>query len=297
MSNIIDWLKRHIRRGLDRGAGRRVLALLMRFRIWQKHGVFARVEWNPDGYWIFRYPEAAVPKASLYIDEDSPRQEEAQALDLFFQEYVPRPGDIIIDVGAELGREINLLSRLVGPTGRVYAIEAHPTTFKWLVRRIEASGLTNVTPLNVAISDQPGAVWISDADDPMVNRLIHEPTGFEVRAVTLDDFIQEHGIERVDYLKMNIEGAERLAVQGMDRSAGKIKNMAVECHDFLAVAGGDDWYRTDGVIREALGTLGFEILERRSGEPREWARGWIYASPAVGSESRDGDPARSTSSD
>jgi FkbM family methyltransferase len=272
-------LKNRVRRVFDRPGGRALLGLLMTARIWQKHRVFARVTWHDDGYWVFRYPEAAIPKPKLLADRLPPRAMEEEASGIFFQEYMPGPGDIVIDVGAELGSEINLLSRLVGPEGHVYAIEAHPTTFQWLARRRDASGLTNVTPVNVAISDHAGTAWISDEADSLESRLTGDRTGHPVRALTLDDFMHKHSIDHVDFLKINIEGAERLAIQGMKNCASRIAHVAVGCHDFLADRLDDDWFRTKEVVRQSLLALGFEIVERRSDDRRDWARGWLYAFP------------------
>ena len=276
MAKVSYQIKDWIRRSLHRPGGRSIASLLMSARIMQKHGVRASVKWHPDGYWIFEYPEAAIPKETLHVDPVSPRRWEEEVSDLFFQEYTPGPGDIIVDVGAEIGTEINLFSRLVGASGHVYAIEAHPTTFLWLQRRIAASGLTNVTAANVAISDQAGTVRISDVKDSLENRLTDDDSGFLVRALTLDDFLDEHGIERIDYLKMNIEGAEQLAVRGMKRCLPAIANMAIESHDFLANQVDDDWYRTEAIIREFLIDSGYEVVDRRPDDTRDWAQAWHY---------------------
>jgi FkbM family methyltransferase len=265
------------RNSLSRPGGRAVLSLLMSFRIWQKHGIFVPVKWHPDGYWIFRYPEAVIPKPTLFVDPVSPGDMEDEACDVFFQEYVPGPGDIVIDLGAEVGTEVNLFSRLVGPEGHVYAIEAHPASYEWLAKRCAASGLTNVTPVHLAISDHIGTVRLSDVTDSLENRLIDEDSGLEVRSLTLDAFMEEHGIDRVDFLKMNIEGAERLAIRGMKDRVSTIRNIAVECHDFLADRDGDDWYRTEAVVRKFLSDSGYEIVDRRSDDRRDWSRGYLYA--------------------
>jgi FkbM family methyltransferase len=270
-------LKYRIKRDLDRRGGRAVLRLLMSVRIWQKHRVLVPVRWHPDGYWILRYPEAAIPQPSLFVDPLAPRRREEEACDVFFQEYTPGSRDIVVDIGAGPGSEVNLFSRLVGSEGHVYAIEPHPITFQWLARRCAASGLSNVTPVTVAISDRAGTVWLSDEADPLENRLVAGGSGHPVRALTLDDFMQEHEIECVDFLKMNIEGAERLAIRGMREGIPAISNMAIGCHDFLADRDDDEWYRTQEVVRRSLLDRGYQVVERRSDDRRDWARGWLYA--------------------
>jgi hypothetical protein len=56
-----------------------------------------------------------------------------------------------------------------------------------------------------------------------------------------------------------------------------IRNIAVECHDFLADRDGDDWYRTEAVVRKFLSDSGYEIVDRRSDDRRDWSRGYLYA--------------------
>src|SRR5919106_5873662 len=135
----------------------------------------------------------------------SPAAKDALARDLFFQEYTPRPNDTVLDIGAGAGEITPLLSRCVGRSGRVYAIEGHPSTFNSLVQTCE--GLGNVTPVNVAITDHRGAVQMTTGDLHIQNRLI-ESGGVEVHGVTLDEFIAEHIISSADLVIMNIEGAE-----------------------------------------------------------------------------------------
>jgi hypothetical protein len=77
----------------------------------------------------------------------------------------------------------------------------------------------------------------------------------------------------VDFLKMNIEGAEQLAIKGMKKCVSAIANMAIGCHDFLADHVDDDWYWTESVVRQLLLVSGYEVVERRSDDHRRWARG------------------------
>jgi hypothetical protein len=53
-----------------------------------------------------------------------------------------------------------------------------------------------------------------------------------VPALDLDTFVEDNRIQSIDLLKMNIEGAEELAILGMSKSAHRIKNIAIACHDF-----------------------------------------------------------------
>src|SRR5438876_11003840 len=84
------------------------------------------VYWR-DGAWIHHYRGARIPHASLGRAAP-PDVFTAEARDIFLHAYTPRPGDIVFDVGAGIGAETLLFSRLVGPSGRVISLEPPPRT-------------------------------------------------------------------------------------------------------------------------------------------------------------------------
>lgn len=75
-------------------------------------------------------------------------------------------------------------------------------------------------------------VSIASSDDWIAGNL-YEEGKIGVPAVTLDALCERMGIEHIDWLKMNIEGAEKDAVLGMARMARKISNLTISCRDFL----------------------------------------------------------------
>lgn len=215
-----------------------------------------------------------VPLRSDLRDAD-PRFAEELTRDIYFQEYTPRAGDVVVHAGAGAGEEVRLLSRLVGADGRVFAIEAHPATAAALRQRCVDDELGNVVPVNVAVSDAPGSVSISDEESYLANRMT-DAGGQRVDAVTLAAFFEQHGIERVDFLAMNIEGAELAALRGLGSSAQRVRNVAVQCHDFLADRGGDDANRTKAAVARLLADYGFTVNRRRWSDPHPWTRPFLY---------------------
>src|SRR5205085_495224 len=86
---------------------------------------------------------------------------------------------------------------------------------------------------------------IPRAGETVIDGVAHTGTEHEVPAKTLEGFLAENGIERVDLLKMNIEGAERLVFRGAGDAIGRVEHVAVSCHDFVADDGrGGDEMRT-----------------------------------------------------
>lgn len=273
------WVSTAARRLLsaaDRPSTRPLIALVIERLIEQIHGEIATVRHvAEDDCWVIEWPGATVPRPDPW-HAPSPSQEEEQARDVFFQEYTPVEGDVVVDVGAGIGTELNLFSRLVGPSGHVYAIEADPRTFHLLRRRQELNHLVNVTPIHTALADRPGDVLISSAGPHETHRLVSSGPGHLVRGATLDELVAEQGITRIDLLKMNIEGAERLAVAGMNTSSRLVRNVVISCHDYLVARGGDGSNRTNRFVREYLITHGFEVAGRRGDDAPDWARDYLY---------------------
>jgi FkbM family methyltransferase len=115
------------------------------------------------------------------------------------------------------------------------AIEAHPLMFRCLQEVCRLNGLSNVTALHAAVAATDHEVLISDSSNYQANTTLTE-RGVPVPGRVLDSIGASLGIERIDLLKMNIEGAERAALEGMVRTIEMTRNVAIGCHDVLA-----DW--------------------------------------------------------
>jgi FkbM family methyltransferase len=169
-----------------------------------------------------------------------------------------------------------LFSRLVGGSGRVVSLEAHPRTYRRLVDLCDVNALANVKPLQVAASDRDGAVVISDLDHHLHNTML-EPKGdvIEVRARRIDTIAAELGIQHIDLLKMNIEGAEQHAIQGIGTLLDDTRHVCISCHDFLADDGGSERLRTKALVRDFLVDNGFRVTTRDNA-PDPWIRDYLY---------------------
>jgi FkbM family methyltransferase len=261
-------------RRLDRH-GRRVL-LIVPASLWVSLAYRSPclVYWRA-GTWIHHYRGAKIPHASPGRAAP-PHVFTAQARELFLHAYRPRAGDVVFDVGAGIGAETLLFSRLVGGTGRVVSLEAHPRTYWRLVDLCRANRLANVTPLQVAVSDRDGAAAISDRPDHARNAVVEPQAGaIDVRARRIDGIAHELGITRIDLLKMNIEGAEREAIRGVGRLLSRTRHVCISCHDFLADDGGGDELRTKAAVREFLTEQGFAVTSRDDA-PDPWTRDYLY---------------------
>lgn len=182
----------------------------------------------------------------------------------------------MIDVGAGVGTETIPFAHAIGATGRAVAIEAHPSTFALLKRAVDLNSLTHVTLHNAAATETVGTVSFTDAgaDQNHVNRV--GSGSLRVEGIPLAQVLEEINVERVDFLKMNIEGAELSALLGLGPYIRHVRHMAVSCHDFLAEQTGDESYRTKLRVTELLEDEGFSI-KTFDDDDHDWARDYVFA--------------------
>jgi FkbM family methyltransferase len=234
-----------------------------------------------DDMWIDVIDQTYIPRSSTFnyyaLDfknmRDLARDRLSASLDYWTHVYCPQIGDTVIDVGAGIGIDTLALSPLVGPGGRIYSIEAHPWTFRALLRTCELNRLPNVSPLQYALSNKPGQLWISDLpnnEDNYVSKAFLNDHAISVPATNLDTLVDSLGICRIALLKMNIEGAEQMVINGVDRCIDQIDHVAIACHDFRG-----DGFRTRQPVIAFLRDHGFDIIERRD-DPRPYVRDHIH---------------------
>lgn len=255
----------------DRPGGRWALGLLTSAAISVNERRHCRVRWDGDA-WSHRFAGQTVLNDQIL----RPSRSVDAHLEIFLWEYTPPAGATVLDIGAGTGTEVAGLAHRVGPTGRVIAVEAHPDAVRLLKRIGGLNGLANIEVVPLAIADVPGLVTISQENEGVANHLLGAPSdasAVEVEATTVDDLLAALDVDHVDLLKMNIEGAERLAVRGMEQSAARIDHVAISCHDFL----GTDWGRTRDDVEEWLEAHGYRV-HRRTDDPRPWARDYLYGS-------------------
>ena len=130
-----------------------------------------------------------------------------------------RPGDVFIDVGANIGYYTVVASKVVGPTGHVFAFEPDPASFAILERNVRENGLTNVTLEQKALSNEPGLLRLYIAGENKGDHRLFDqadaPREFvDVEALRLDDYLEEHDTT-VDFIKVDTQGAEGIILEGM----------------------------------------------------------------------------------
>jgi FkbM family methyltransferase len=267
--------RRALIRLLDRTVARRVLSALINLQA-RRCAPGVRVYYN-RGMWM--HQESGV----IYVDSPTMdyhpvifptwanelNRAVASVADTWFHVYQPRPGDLIVDAGAGKGEDTIVFSRAVGPTGKVLSIEAHPTTFHCLRLFCELNHLQNVAPANFALIDSARPVAIENLEGWHANRIVDSNTkgSLQVAGLGLDELIQTENVQRIDFLKMNIEGAEAMAIRGMDRTLRITSALCIACHDFRTDDGEGEFFRTRQLIQGCVQRAGFRTISRAS-DPR-----------------------------
>jgi len=221
-------------------------------------------------FWLKNGNEYLLPVEKPYFDFHKNRFDE-RALDFFCQNYIPKKDDLIVDVGAGIGTELCFFSRKIREQGKLYSIEACPNSFRKLKILAEKNNFKNCFNFNIAISDSNGEIWIEETDEYYKNKTNKISKGIKVLSYSFDQFVTDNQIDKINYLKVNIEGAEYDMVDGMKNSIGIIENIALSCHDFLYIGGGE---RIKDKIMGFLTENNFELFYRNTGD--EILDSWIY---------------------
>lgn len=139
-----------------------------------------------------------------------------------FETFNPTNGDIVVDMGAHVGKYTLPSARRVGNEGHVFAFEAIPDHYEALKKNINLNEFSNVTALNAATYDKNQEMWLVGWDlktDPKPDHTaaqhINPEGSMPVEAVTVDSVLEEHRIQSVDYVKIDIGRQELSAIQGM----------------------------------------------------------------------------------
>lgn len=150
-----------------------------------------------------------------------------------------RPGHVVYDIGANVGLFSVLMARWAGDTGWLYAIEPNPVCVCFLRANLERARAHRYTIVPLAMSDRQGECAFTanyattlvgaGADSPAT---VHKP-GHQIRvdADTLDQIIDKWQLRAPDVIKIDIEGAERVAIAGMMRTLERARpTILVELH-------------------------------------------------------------------
>ena len=174
--------------------------------------MFLPANWRGFGKFIFVFREHYEPE-------------------LTFLEKILSPGNVFVDAGANFGIYTLVASKLVGEAGRVVAFEPTAQSFAILRQNIALNGLKNIVTFSTALSEKPGKACLYHGPDPVRNSLGKAPSwageAEEVATESLDNILRQAFIERVDVIKIDVEGAEELVLRGANHTITTMRPIVI----------------------------------------------------------------------
>ena len=172
-----------------------------------------------------------------------------------FLESIVEEGMSVIDIGANIGIATVAIAKRIGG-GKLYSFEPVPEYFNTLKKNLSSNRLGNVRVYKLAMTDQVGRADFYQKG--LSTGIIFEEGAekFEVFATTMDRFLSEEKIERIDLINMDCEGSELLVLRGAKDTLRKNK-VRIFCeihHDFLKQLG-----QSIGDLVKYLQSLEFEV--------------------------------------
>ena len=179
-----------------------------------------------------------------------------------------QPSQTFIDIGAAAGWFTLLASSIVGESGKVIAFEPNPTRFQMIKESASLNGFSNIIVSDKALGEKQESTFIGGRCKGEISK-----SGIPIETTTLDRFLIEKGIKKVDLVKMDIEGMELKALKGMTETVKNNPQMKIICelHPKLLKKYGDT---QEELLRYVQSTLGMKT------ENIEW-RYWLFARSKV----------------
>lgn len=151
----------------------------------------------------------------LYVHQ----KREYIASDLMLYGGIVKEGDVVLDLGANIGYYALMESRLVGRDGTVYAVEPSPVNYQVLRENIELNGYNNIQTFNLAMGETVGKAEMFISDRSNWSRLVDKDLDDSINETitvdvsTVDDFIKDRPMP--NFIRMDVEGYEIKILRGM----------------------------------------------------------------------------------
>ena len=169
------------------------------------------------GYFIYN-------KNDIFIGRSVEKYGEFSEAELFLIKQLCEEGDVIIDIGANIGTHTLAFSKIVGESGKVIAFEPQKIIFQTLCGNMAINSITNVDCFQLAVYSQSKSFFIPEIQYNKINDfgsvdIKTEENGIKVRAIVLDDFLD---VTQLKLMKIDAEGMEYEVLLGASQL---IKNL------------------------------------------------------------------------
>jgi FkbM family methyltransferase len=182
-----------------------------------------RVLWSPFlGAWFSPEDESAI-ECMLRLPHYEP-----------VEWVAPIEGQVILDIGAYVGPYSIRAARGVGPAGRVVALEPDAANRRQLEKNLALNGIANCTVAPLAAWSRTGRVGWRLGSESVWHRVDDSAGPDEMEATTVDELVRRIAVPRVDWIKLDIEGAEVEALRGAEATLRNCRPaLFIEVHETL----------------------------------------------------------------
>ena len=139
-------------------------------------------------------------------------------------------GNIVVDVGANIGLHTLNMARIVGNTGQVFAFEPDPSNFEILKKNVKINNYKNIILEQKAVGDKHGRTTLYQSDHPGKHRIFPQTeqakSEIQVELTNLDNYFDSDMIDKINFIKIDVEGLEFSVLKGMKnilKNSKKIK--------------------------------------------------------------------------
>ncbi len=182
---------------------------------WVYHQVFKYTYRDePEKEIIFRGAKYIVPTLDTAV-VPSMMSGDYEHFELELFKKILKEGDVVLDIGANIGVYCIEASRIIGRMGVVYAFEPIADNIKLLTKNLQMNSISNVTLLPFAIGEKVGRIKIYKVENSIATHTAGAISDNyeDVSVETIDHFIEEKKLS-IDLIKMDIEGYEGFAIEG-----------------------------------------------------------------------------------
>lgn len=167
----------------------------------------------------------------------------------YYNQFISKEDKVILDIGGNIG----LFSIHVSPYAeKILTLEPTPSHFKLLTKL--TSNFKNIQPINMALSNKSGTerFYTCDANSTMNSLINRGHNFFDVESISLKDLIEKNSLEKVDFLKIDIEGSEVIALNEdiINYISDKVKKVFIETHDVMDGLGYDHRLRFGDLLQK-----------------------------------------------
>ncbi len=132
--------------------------------------------------------------------------------------YNVNKGEIVLELGAYIGMYAIKMSEIVGVEGKVIAVEAIEDNYSILKKNVESNSISNIIPMNKAIWNKDEDISFfrtENQENSAVTGVVDEDNIITVEGATIDTIVKNNNLLRVDFIRIQVNGAEVEALQGM----------------------------------------------------------------------------------